>query len=143
MVLDPHPVSGSISHSLHALSLGVPVVTFPSDRLGGRHVLGMYRILQYGFGNETTPTSDDAHPQRREKERESSVRLSVPAPLVVSTHAEYVTTALSIAFNPTLRMQHTQEIMSRLHLLLGSERRAREAGEDWMTFIHMAVGVSR
>ena len=147
VVLDPHPVSGSISHSLQALSLGVPIVTLPSDCLGGRHVLCMYEILQYGFGNETAPISDDMQRERREgkkegvkRQRESGVRVSVPAPLVVSTHAEYVTAALSIALNPTLRMQHAREILARLHLLLGSERRAKEAGEDWMRFIHMAVG---
>ena len=53
VVLDPFPVSSSILTSLQAFSQGVPVVTMPSDRLGGRFVLALYQMMEYGFGNET------------------------------------------------------------------------------------------
>lgn len=46
VLLDPFPVSGYLP-SMQALSIGLPVVTFPSDVLAGRMGLILYNMLGY------------------------------------------------------------------------------------------------
>jgi glycosyltransferase involved in cell wall biosynthesis len=46
VVLDPFPASGFLS-SLQALAVGVPVVTFPSERMAGRLTLALYDMMDY------------------------------------------------------------------------------------------------
>jgi hypothetical protein len=53
VILDPFPVSTAILSTLQAFSLGVPIISMPSQRLGGRFVLALYQMMEYGFGNET------------------------------------------------------------------------------------------
>mmetsp|Transcript_15446 Transcript_15446/g.29083 ORF Transcript_15446/g.29083 Transcript_15446/m.29083 type:complete len:354 (+) Transcript_15446:1327-2388(+) len=46
VMLDPFP-GGSYHSSLHALSLGIPVITYPSERLVGRQCLSLYKRMGY------------------------------------------------------------------------------------------------
>jgi len=61
--------SGSLLPFVQALSLGVPVVTLPSARLGGRLVLALYRQLRYGFGGDSG--ADEADEDEEEKEEKT------------------------------------------------------------------------
>ena len=83
VVLDPFP-SGGLVGSLQAISLGVPVVTLPTDRIAGRTTLGLYRIMDY------TPSS-----------------------LVVNSSSTFVSAALSIAHQPILRRTHVDSILEK------------------------------
>jgi len=64
--------SGSLLPFVQALSLGVPVVTLPSARLGGRLVLALYRQLGYGFGGDSSANeADEDEEETGEKKREA------------------------------------------------------------------------
>lgn len=112
VLLDPFPASSSLLPSLHALALGIPVVTFPSDKkLSGRFTLGLYQLLGYGFAtnNSTfTPAS---------KVVSGSAKYTHTDGLIVSSVDEYIHSAMAIAFKPQLRLHHSSNILHRRHHL--------------------------
>lgn len=99
VVLDPFPSAGCLTPSLQALSLGTPVITLPSDRMAGRMTLGLYRIMEY------TPSS-----------------------LVVDSPTAYVSAALSVAHQPTLRRTLVDKIQES-HSKLFPQLLDKETGE--------------
>ena len=139
MILDPFPVSTSILATLQAFSMGVPVITMPSDRLGGRFALALYSMMEYGFGNETVKEKRKRGGAHLNGENDAEVHLSVPTALIVSSVTAYVSTALAIAHNSALRARHTREILSRQHLIFNSEKRREEAVQDWRAFLSSAM----
>lgn len=126
VVLDPFP-SGTHSFvgSLHALSLCIPVVTFPSTHVAGRLTLDLYKKLQY-----------------------ASSGLSG---LVVDSVSAYVSRALSIVHQPALRKGYVaklRELRGRLFPpLLGTDgepsHETRALQDQWGRFIHDALSNSR
>jgi predicted O-linked N-acetylglucosamine transferase (SPINDLY family) len=87
ILLDPFPVSG-YWHCLEALAMGIPVVTFPSDKLSGKQAEALYSILDYS-----------------------------PDELIVDSEASYVKAALALAHSKSTRLRITQELLDRRHLL--------------------------
>lgn len=86
VLLDPFPVS-SYFNNLQALSLGVPVITFPTEKLAGKQCLALYSMIEYQL--------DD---------------------LIVKSDTEYIKSALAIAHSKTLRAQHSDELVRRRYL---------------------------
>jgi len=119
LLLDPFPVSGLLG-PLQALALGVPVVTWPSNRLGGRLALGLYKQLGYG-----------GHGGGGGEEEEDT--------LVVNSLNAYVKTSLSIAHKPKLRAKHTANIIALHYKLFASVEQSIGVGKEWSKWLHSAV----
>ncbi len=150
-MLDPFPAAADFSSSLAALSLGLPVVTMPSDRLAGRFAMGLYRMMNFGFHD--SPQSDliaeDAVGEAPSREASSSAperpfaaaaagsRESSSA-LVVHTAHDYLTMALRLTHQPKLRAQLVQNLLSRRQLLFAPVH-AENALADWREFLHEAL----
>ncbi len=157
VLLDPFPASSSLLSCLQAVSVGLPIITMPSDsRLAGRLALAVYQLLGYGFqsSSSSSPSSASATSEvifdmnsngvlssRKSGGTGGSVVSGVSGSskrhfnggerLVVSSVNEYVSAALSLAHQPRLRERHSAEIMQRKHRLYSSEVR-QQAAEDWI-----------
>ena len=125
VVLDPFPSGGGVLPTLQALSLGLPVLTLPSSRLGGRLTRAVYDILDYGKDQDH---SYDQGPSHR---------------LVASSPSEYASLALSIAHNTPLRVHHTTQILQRLHRLFDNRTLRRQAVQDWRQFLLSSIQKQR
>ena len=156
VLLDPFPVSALLPN-LQAISVGLPIITMPSNNLGGRFALALYRLLDYGINNETQTIDQTArgssstsgsstaeksnvynNANNNRNNRNSMNIIDGGRYLVVNSINEYVTAALSICHKPKLREQHSAEIMKRKSRLYSTEVR-RQAAEDWIIFFNTVV----
>jgi predicted O-linked N-acetylglucosamine transferase (SPINDLY family) len=149
VLLDPFPVTGE--HCLvllHALSIGLPVVTMPSSALSGRLALALYNRMDYGMHDspgaafsELSASESEARPPplSREFAQQVPVRES-PAALVVHSAHDYVTMVLRLTHQPKLRAHHSINLLNRRHLLFGHDE--AEVLADWQAFFHSAMANS-
>jgi hypothetical protein len=164
VILDPFPITNFLK-SLQALAVSVPVVTLPSKKLGGRLTYTLYRMLGYGYDNDTESVNGSkrsvlndnriAGSSEKLKTRnvntgnnniniETTVGKTQPTTssqnlLVVSTVQEYIRTALAIAHNPKLREQHVIELLNRRHLLFQHPQYVDMVLSDWNHFIDKVI----
>ena len=142
VVLDGFPTSGYIT-SLQALSVGAPVVTLPSQFLGGRLTLAMYRAMGLTSPPPTTTTTTTTTTQPAlppplfgQPPKGIGGGVAVP-PVAVASHLiandaeDYAAKALRIAFSPkvsvtarrvrvtVIRALTTMSLASRAVLLAG------------------------
>lgn len=133
-LLDPFPVSGFLP-SLQALSVGVPVVSFPSDKLGGRFTLALYDSIDYGIDSmENKGNLISSILEKNNKSSQSSNNL------VVSSVSDYVKVALALAHSTQLRAKHATEILKRRHLLFGDSDDKIIKG--WKDFLFYTISES-
>lgn len=129
VVLDPFPVSDMLS-VIQALAIGVPVITLPSEELGGRYALGLYQMLDYGLKEykevyrplqsatltqksnlEGSSNDSEVLASTSQEQYVENEILSVPS-LVALTPTDYISTAISIAHQPKLRDAISSELLS-------------------------------
>lgn len=158
VLLDPFPVSALLPN-LQALSVGLPVITLPSDKLGGRFATALYNILDYGMKNQTinkdgsttggsgtinslgrssSSSSADAKTASYMQGTKAANLDTSGQYLIANSVNEYITTALSICHKPKLREQHAAEIMRRKYRLYSNELLI-QAAEDWSQFMNKIV----
>lgn len=94
-------------YTLTSLSLGVPVVTFPSEKIAGQIALALYSAMDY-----------------------------LPADIIVDSEVEYVRGALSVAHSKKTRGKHMTALTERRHLLFDTSTVAEDwetffASEDF------------
>jgi hypothetical protein len=160
VMLDPFPVSGLLP-CLQALAVGVPVITMPSDRLGGRFALALYKQMNFGlagsrgFGADgsdlgdlsptASPVSSSARPLGAAGASPitstTSAKQNIYAEvsddpravsLVVRSPSEYVSLALALTHKPKLRDGVASELLSE-------ERRGRLFAQQGTTVYEEVV----
>jgi predicted O-linked N-acetylglucosamine transferase (SPINDLY family) len=151
VLLDPFPVTGEhFLVLLHALSIGLPVITMPSSVLGGRMALALYNRMDYGMHNSPGAAFGDVSVSVTDLLLEETAGSTVKpftapvressAALVVHDVHDYVTMALRLTHQPKLRAHHSVNLLDRRHLLFGHDQAVVLA--DWEDFIHSAVANS-
>lgn len=101
VMLEPFPVSGNYKPSLEALAIGLPVVTMPSEFMGGRLTLALYNLMGYEESSTSktlvTPL-DVGHGAGDVNHNECDWHY-----LIVKDIGEYVNAAIKIAHQQKLR----------------------------------------
>lgn len=156
VMLEPFPVTGDYQPALEALSIGLPVVTMPSQsHVGGRFALALYHMLGYGYqpfdstaspaasttetGSTSTNRASEHHVdgETGDAGSASSEPLASYSPLVVDSVDEYVNLAIRLTHQPKLRQFHSERILSRRHRLFQQDQHAVLA--QWRLFVHTAM----
>lgn len=114
---------GSYEAALHALSMGVPVITLPTPILAGRLTLALYAVMGL--------QRDDAFAAPA-----GSGSGSASSP-IVSTINEYVTLALQLTHQPQLRSHYCSLILQQRYKLF--QNRSDRIFQDWHSFMTSAL----
>jgi hypothetical protein len=162
VLLDPFPVSGLVGN-LQALALGLPVVTWPSEYLGGRYALALYKQMDYVLTENVTkpvmpyPSSmkvvsrkivvnDRASVDDSDESSESSGVSSTfdgedneRISLVVSSLQEYIAAAMSITHRPKLREVLVRYNNPRRYRLFDDPMQRVQTVDDWKQFINTSM----
>ena len=158
-MLDTFPTGGYMT-SLQAFAMGAPVVTLPTQFLGGRLTLAMYEQMGLASGAQQRERSEDEDEGRVPRQRRSRLKEALdrhrrgggpsresrqsydndepqapPFPLVARDEADYVSIALRVANDAALRRQLSDVILARQHRLFYDDN----AVKQWDDLLTRAV----
>jgi predicted O-linked N-acetylglucosamine transferase (SPINDLY family) len=119
---------GSYEAALHALSMGVPVITLPTPILAGRLTLALYGVMGL--------QRDDAFAAPASASFSATATSTATSP-IVSTINEYVTLALQLTHQPQLRSHYCSLILQQRYKLF--QNRSDRIFQDWHSFMTSAL----
>lgn len=110
VMLDPFPVSSLFAPYL-GLSLGVPVVTIPTENLSGRYALGLYKLMDVYLSDRSES-------------------------LIATTVEQYINIAVMLLHKPNLRDEISHELLRRKKLLLKNQSASQiSLRNEWLHFL--------